>query len=149
MYVLPAWDQLPNALRAVALSQCGGTLTLQTQVAGTRAADPFTYQQTAILSPTGANLPSEPLTVTTTSSYPSGTFDFDITDGSYVTVEIQPTTISNLTGYAPSSWSCRAGTATRTFTNVDIANTTWKGIRVRVAANEAVSCIQTVTRTTG
>ena len=34
----------------------------------------------------------------------------------------------------------------RPFTVVDIPDSTWKGIRVEVGANEAVSCTQTVTK---
>ncbi|MCU1396806.1 MAG: hypothetical protein JWM34_5234 [Ilumatobacteraceae bacterium] len=146
MYILPQWDQFAGALKAIALSQCGGTLTLQTRVGTVAAADPFTYQRSAITSSTGAVLPTDNGQVTTTKSSTSGTFDFTVADGTYVTVDIQPSNFANLTGYTAGVWSCTAGGVTRTFTPLPITGTSWTGIRVKVGANEAVSCIQTVSR---
>ncbi len=147
MYVLPNWSQLNDALRAVALAECGGTLTVQTRVGSNPAADPFTYQNTAMTSPTGATLPSNLGVVTTTAVFPSGTFDFDIPSGQFVNVDILPTNTSALLAYNPGTWTCRAGGVARTVTPVSIPGSSWQGIRVRVAANEAVSCTHSVTRT--
>ncbi len=147
IYILPQWDQFEGALQAVALAECGATLTMQTKVAGAAAADPFVYQNTAITSSGGTAMASDLSVVTTTRQFTSGTFDFDIPDGSYVTVEIQPQNLSSLVAYEHASWSCRAGPDTKSFETVPIAGTTWVGIRVQVRANEAVSCVQTVART--
>lgn len=146
MYVLPDWAQFSGALQAVALAECGATLTMQTKVGGAAAADPFTYQNTAITSSGGAAVATDLSVVTTTRQFTSGTFDFDIPDGSYVTVEIQPQNLSDLTAYQPAGWSCRAGPNTKSFETVAIPGSSWTGIRVQVRANEAVSCIQNVTR---
>jgi hypothetical protein len=91
-------------------------------------------------------LPASLNTITTTKTYQSGTFDFAIPDGEYVTIEIQPLTSSGLQGYTPDSWSCKAGGAAKTFQTFPIAGSPWTGIRVQVRANEAISCIQQVNR---
>jgi hypothetical protein len=146
MYVSPDYTNFALALQTIALSQCGGTLTLQTKVGTVAAADPFTYQKTALSDSTGKALVSDMTVVTTTKAFTSGTFDLNISDGTFRTVEIQPSNLSDLTGYTSGTWSCKAGVTPRTFTTVPISGSTWTGIRVKVAANEAVSCIQTVTR---
>lgn len=146
-YVLPNWDQLDDALRAVALAECGGTLTVQTKVGTAAAGDPFTYQNTEIEDSSGNLVESELRVVTTTSVYPSGTFDFDIASGTYVDVTLEPTNTSGLLAYEPGVWSCRAGSSPRALTTFPIPGSDWRGLRVRVAANEAVSCVHTVTRT--
>ncbi|CAM9655101.1 unnamed protein product, partial [Phaeothamnion confervicola] len=145
MYVLPDWSKFGDALAAVALAECGGTLTLRTNLGTGAAPDPFTYQNTARTNADGQPVTTDLKVVTTTRQFVSGTFDFK-TDGRYETIEIQPQNISDLTAYTPVSWSCKAGLSTRTFTTFPIPGTPWVGIRVRVAPNEAVSCTQTVAR---
>ena len=145
MYVLPEWSKFSGAMEAVALAECGGTLTLQTRIGTAAAADPFTYQKTAVVDSTGTDLGSDMTIVTTTKQFPSGTFDLSV-PRDYVTVTILPQNLSSLTGYHPVSWSCKAGVTPRTFTVVPIPNSVWTGVQVKVAANEAVSCIQTVSR---
>lgn len=147
MYVLPQWTQFVAAMKAVSLGQCGGTLTLQTKANGTPVADPFRYQNSAVLSSTGATIPVEPRVVTTNQQFTTGTFDFSIANGQYVTVEVLPQNFSDLNGYEPVSWSCRSGITSQPFTVVPIpGQTTWTGIRVNVAANAAVSCSLSVRR---
>lgn len=146
-YVLPNWDQLDDALRAVALAECGGTLTVQTRVGSAAAGDPFTYQNTGITNSAGNAIESELRVVTTTPVFPSGTFDFDIGSGTYVDVTLEPTNTSGLLAYVPGTWSCRAGSNPRAVTTFPVGNAGWRGLTVRVAANEAVSCIHSVTRT--
>jgi type II secretory pathway component PulJ len=146
MYILPEWSQFAAALEAVALAECGGTVTLQTKVGSTAAADPFTYQHSGSTNPAGAPLTPSMDVVTTTKTFPSGTFDFSIPDGEFVTVEIRPVELSLLTRYSPVSWSCTAGGAAKPVTTFPITGTPWSGIRVQVRANEAVSCIQAVDR---
>lgn len=147
MYLLPQWDQFEKALEAVALAECGGTLTLQTKVSTGPAQDPFQYQNTKLVDAGGGQTLGTNV-VTTSSTYTSGTFDFTISNGQYVDVTIEPQNLSVLTGYSPAGWTCRAGAQTRTFTPVSISNSSWTGITVRVAANEAVSCVQNVTKLT-
>lgn len=146
MYLLPDFDQFAGALEAVALAECGGTVTLQTKVGTAAAADPFTYQHTASTSAGGLPLAASLNTVTTTKTYQSGTFDFAIPDGEYVTIEIQPLISSGLQSYTPGSWSCKAGGVPKTFETFSVAGSPWTGIRVQVRANEAISCIQQVNR---
>jgi hypothetical protein len=86
--------------------------------------------------------------VQTSGSKRSGTFDFAIPSGGSITADIQQATTTTLQDhYAPASpqWTCKAGGATVTPTIVDVPNTPWDTIRLTVAANQAVSCIQNVT----
>ncbi|MGB0112304.1 MAG: hypothetical protein WBP59_03710, partial [Ilumatobacteraceae bacterium] len=148
MYVLPQWSQFDEAMSAVALGDCGGTLTLQTKVNGsTSARDPFRYQTSAITDSAGDAVPFEPSFVVTNQQFVTGTFDFPVPNGQYVTVDIVPQNYTELTRYTPGSWTCRAGNENRPFELVDIPDAgAWKGVRVRIAANEAVSCQLSVTQ---
>lgn len=148
MYVLPQWSQFSRAMEAVALGDCGGTLSLRTRLAnGTPASDPFRYQNSAVTDSGGNPVALEPTVVTTNQQFTTGTFDFAIPNGQFVTVDIRPQNFSELTSYTPGAWSCKAGINDRAFTLIDLEGTsTWKGVRVQVAANEAVSCTLTVNR---
>ncbi|MCU1400973.1 MAG: hypothetical protein JWN62_4082 [Acidimicrobiales bacterium] len=146
MYILPQWDQFAGALKAIGLASCGGTLTLQTKVGTSPAADPFKYSKYAVVNSAGVTLPPDSLSVTTSSANPSGTFDLNVTDGTYVTVEIEPADMSNYTGYSAGTWSCKALGASRSLTTVPITGSVFTGFKVRVAANEAVSCTQAMSR---
>ena len=146
LYISPDWSKFGAALRSVALAECGGTLTLQTKVGGVAAADPFTYQKTKVFDYLGAPLTSDMTIVTTTRAFPSGTFGLDLDLGKAVTLEIQPQNLSDLTAYSPAGWSCKVGLNARSFTVVPILDSVWTGIRVSVGANEAVSCVLSVTR---
>lgn len=146
LYIEPDWDRFSVAMKAVALGECGGTVTLQTKVNGsTPAPDPFRYENSAVLDSDGLELDVEPTVVTTSQLFVTGTFDFNIPNGDDVTAEIIPQNFSELTSYSPNSWSCKAGNQSRSFTLVDIdGESNWKGIQVDVAANEAVSCTLSV-----
>lgn len=147
MYLSPQWSQLGSALRAVALGECGGTLTVQTRIDGTTPApDPFTYQNSAVRDAGGNQLVIEPTVVRTNQQFIAGTFDFEIASGQFVDVDVLPVNLSDLVAYSPQGWSCRAGVTNRSVTPVPIADSPWSGIRVRVAANEAVSCTLSVSR---
>lgn len=146
MYFNQNYGQLPGILSAIALGECGGTVTLQTQLGTSAAADPFTYQNTAIRNAAGAALPGSQTTVTTTSSSKSGTFDFKISSGQYVDVDIAPLNISDSSPYAPAGWTCTSGPSSRSITPITATGSAWQGFTVRVRANESVSCIQQVTR---
>lgn len=146
MYISPNWAQFTHALQAVALGECGGTVTLQTRRNGAPVPDPFVYQNTAAIDSTGVPLGLEPTVVQTGLQYTSGTFDFPVGDGTYVDVDIVPQNLSDLVGYVPVGWTCRAGVTARPVTTVPISDSVWSGVRVRVAANEAVSCTLSVDR---
>jgi len=133
LYVLPNWNQFAGALNAMALAECGGTVTVQTKVGTASAADPFTYQN------------SVDLTIATTSSlYRSGTFDFDLSGGASVSADITPLNVSGLTNYEPVSWSCKSGGANYPFVATPISGSPWSKITLTVAPNQAISCVQTV-----
>ena len=141
--------KLPKALKAIALGDCGGTLTLQTRLGGSGAPDPFRYQATQQFAADGTELATDRPVVYTNREQTTGNFDLAIESGLFRDVVVIPENYSDLRAYQPTGWSCRAGAETRSFELVDIpgAETSpWKGIKVRVAANEAVSCTQTVTR---
>jgi hypothetical protein len=148
-FISPDWTQFGNALQAIALSECGATLTLQTKLGSASAADPFTYQTTSMTDSTGAPIEFQQTVVTTSRQFPSGTFDYDIPSGKSVTVEIQPQNLDTLKGYTPAAtpWVCKAGANAKSFTTVPISGSAFTGIRVTVSANEAVSCLLQVVRT--
>ena len=134
MYSSAVWADLEFALKAIALGQCGGTLTLQTRIGTNPANDTFTYSNTL-----------DSTKVETSGSKRSGTFDFAIPGGGSVTAEIQQQNVSALTHYAPAGWTCKAAGLPVTPTIVDVPDTPWDSIRLNIAANAAVSCIQNVT----
>ena len=149
LYSTPDWTKLPKALKAIALGDCGGTLTLQTRLGGSGAPDPFRYQATQQFAPDGTELSTDRPVVYTNREQTTGNFDLAIDSGLYRDVVVIPENYSDLRAYQPTGWSCRAGAEARSFELVDIPgaeSSPWKGIKVRVAANEAVSCTQTVTR---
>ncbi len=145
MYILSSWSDLVDALQQVALAECGGTLTLQTRVNGGPASDPFTYQNTEVRNSGGVDMNVEPTVVTTSSRFPTGTFDLPIPSGSSVSVDIEPQNLSDLVGYNFGSWSCKSGATSKTITQTLIPGSTYKTLTVGVSANEAVSCVMNVT----
>ncbi len=148
MYVLPQWSQFGTAMEAVALGDCGGTLTLQTKLDGATAVqDPFVYQNSSVTDSAGSPVPFTPTVVTTNQQFRTGTFDLAVPNGQFVNVDIVPQNLSQLKAYTPGAWTCRAGNQNRSVLPVDIVDGgLWKGVRVKVAANEAVSCTLSVTR---
>jgi hypothetical protein len=147
LYVLPDFSKFANALQSVALAQCGGTLSVSTRLDGVGPApDPFTYQNSRIADSSGAVLDVEPSVITTNRTTPVGTFDFSIPGGEDVTVDIVPHNLSDLTGYSPAGWSCKAGIEDRPFQLIDLPDSDWTGVRLTVSSNEAVSCVMHVTR---
>jgi prepilin-type N-terminal cleavage/methylation domain-containing protein len=149
LYTTPDWTQLPKALKAIALGDCGGTLTLQTRLGGSGAPDPFRYQATQQFAADGTELATDRPVVYTNREQTTGNFDLSIESGLYRDVVVMPENYADLRSYQPAGWTCRAGANARSFQLVDIPgdeSSPWKGIKVRVAANEAVSCALTVTR---
>jgi von Willebrand factor type A domain len=136
MYATEDWAKLQGALTAIALGECGGTLTLQTRLTtGTNAPESFVYERS-----------TDNKVVDTSATKRSGTFDFPLAGGGSVDVQITPHTLTNMTHYtpAPTPWTCKAGGLPVTPTPVDIPNTPWDAIRLTISANQAVSCIQNV-----
>jgi prepilin-type N-terminal cleavage/methylation domain-containing protein len=123
-----------SALTQIALSECGGTLTVQTRdTAGDPADASITYQ-----------LGEE--VVTTTRIAKAATFDIPLSGIPSLTVDLVPQSLAG-TGYTPASWGCRAGGS-------DLAQgSDWDyitpgvpgdGISVTVSASAAVSCTMRV-----
>ena len=154
MYFLPAFSQFAGALKAIALADCGGTLTMQTLEDGVNTAATFEYANTKLTSTTGVSLTTNKSLIVTDDQAPSGTLDFTIGGYPAVDVELMPTmTTTTQTQYRPavqaggSAWVCSAGGVNRTVTEVAIpGETVWKGVRVSVASNEAVSCVLNVAK---
>lgn len=166
MYILPpanqgGFSQLQGALKAVALGECGGTVTIRTQLeSGSVVRDPVTYQNGAVWTSSGSNwndtgdaMTIEPSVITTNQQYPTGTFDFEIPGGTEVKVLVSPQNFAELDSYAPVGWSCRAGITPLTqgvdygvvpVLDDDDNPTGWSSIQVNVSANEAIACTQTV-----
>lgn len=133
-YELPNWTQFSGAMTSMALAECGGTVTLQTKVGSANAADPFTYQSSVDLT-----------TATTSALYRSGTFDYELSSGTAITVSISPMETSTLADYNPVSWSCKAGGVDYPFTTSPmVTGSPWSKITLSVAPNTAVSCVMTV-----
>jgi hypothetical protein len=145
MYLLPEWSQFAGALQAVALAECGGTVTIQTRVGSAAAADPFEYQHTKTTGPTGLPETASLDVIKTTRTYPSGTFDFAIPTGEWMTVEIEPLIPAN-SSYRPDGWSCRSGPNTKSIETFPVGGGPWTGIRLQVRPNEAISCVMQVLR---
>lgn len=148
MYVLPTWTQFGAAMESVALGACGGTLTLRTQLPdGSVPATPFHYQQRSITDSGGVPLDAEQSVVTTSRTSTSGTFDLPVPDGQHVTVEVLPQVTAEVAGFTPGAWTCRVGVAERAAESIPLEDAPgWTGVRVRVGANEAVSCRLEVSR---
>ena len=132
-YVLPNWSQFAGALNAMALAECGGTVTVQTKVGTASAADPFTYQNSVDLT-----------TATTSGQFRSGTFDFELAGGTSRVVDITPLNVSGISKFAPVGWACTSAGAAYPFTTTPISGSPWSKITLTVAPNQAISCIQTV-----
>ena len=145
MYLLPDWNQFAAALESVALAECGGTVTIQTRLGGAAVPDPFEYQHTATTDRSGLPLQASKEIVRTTRTYPSGTFDFALEGGEWVTVEIQPLVPAS-TLYSYAGWSCSAGGKAKTIQTFAVEGGPWSGVRVQVQPNEAVSCVMQVNR---
>jgi prepilin-type N-terminal cleavage/methylation domain-containing protein len=143
MYTLPDWAMFGTAMQAIALSECGGTLTVQTVANGKPVDDQFQYQTTSVVDSLGQPVPNSSTVVTTSTQFPSGTFDLSIVRGDYVDVTLQPINLSSLSGFVPEAtpaWKCSAKRATLPTTEAEIVGSSWKRVTVRVPADAAVSC---------
>ena len=136
MFAETNWARFSDAVRDVALGECGGTVTIQTKTAaGVPVNDPFTYSNQLLQ------------TVETSAAYKSGTFDVVLPGALPSTITINPQNQSTLTAWHHVSWVCKEKGAVLTAPTMQTlapdANG-WRGIKLNVSANTAISCIQTV-----
>jgi len=143
LYISPTFDKFTDALKAIALDKCGGTVTVQTRRSGSPESNPFTYTNTAMRDSDGNVLTPTLKTVTTDADNPGATFDFTIPSGKSVVVDIQPVVTSDLAGFKPAGWTCKSGPNAIAVTEFDVSGL-WKGARVSVNANAAISCVLAV-----
>ncbi|MCU1361879.1 MAG: hypothetical protein JWN99_3168 [Ilumatobacteraceae bacterium] len=135
LFLLPDYAKFNDALSTIALGQCGGTVTIQTRIAGSAALDPFTYENGTTHE-----------VVRTSGAYRSGTFDVALPGGSSTSVTISPQDFTNLTSYSPAGWTCKSGGNNYAFTSAVVpGHAPWTSITMNVSPNQAVSCIQNVT----
>jgi hypothetical protein len=134
------------AMRASALKDCGGTVTIQTRYAnGTPVPREIWYENPQYRDDTGAVVTADSRRVSTSAAFRTGTFDFEIPSSvSHYSVDVMPQEWEQLTQLTPLGWSCRVGTTPRATTSIPIDGSAWTGITVDVYPNEAVSCIVTV-----
>ncbi|TDT15190.1 prepilin-type N-terminal cleavage/methylation domain-containing protein [Ilumatobacter fluminis] len=139
LYLLDGFGGLTEALKTVALKDCGGTLTIRTRIDsggdGQKFQPEVVYENVGETSEGGATR-----TVATSGSFPTGTFDFELASSS-VTTEVVPQISSALAGYRLSRWECRAGPTTLAASETDIEGVAdFKGVEVTLGANQAASC---------
>ncbi|WP_394937157.1 hypothetical protein [uncultured Ilumatobacter sp.] len=134
MFITSDFSKLPSALSAIALSQCGGTLTMQTDFNGSPAPVDVTYESN------GGE------TVTTSLINRAATFDVTVPGGAGADITVTPQPLG-ATGYAAQSWSCKTKGAViapgETWSLVNPADP-GEGIDVRVLANQAMACTLSV-----
>jgi hypothetical protein len=133
LLVAANYGQFAEALKTIALDECGGTLTVQTRDSANNPADAsVTYR-----------LGTEE--ITTSRVVKSGTFQVDLAGVPSSSVELIPQPLTG-TGYVAQSWSCRAGGAELTQgSDFDlITGDPADGITVTVRANAAIGCTLSV-----
>ena len=152
MYEVTNFNGFADALRSAALSDCGGTLTVQTRADGSPATEEFVYENPEFRDQaSGTVVSTEARTVTTSQLFRTGTFDFDIPGGATYLVDLVPQSLGTLDDYLPDTaagpggWTCRAGAITKTPVLIPITDSIWSGITVPVGPNEAVSCTLSMT----
>lgn len=139
LYLLNGFGGLTDALRTVALKDCGGTLTIRTRLAsggdGQKFGPEVVYENVGVTGEGGATR-----TVATSGAFPTGTFDFELA-GASITTQVVPQMSSNLAGYRLDRWECRAGPTALSAREVDIEGTAdFKGVELDLGANQAASC---------
>ncbi|WP_424345224.1 prepilin-type N-terminal cleavage/methylation domain-containing protein [Ilumatobacter sp.] len=138
------------AMKAAALKDCGGTLTVQTRDADTNqpVSEEFVYENPSYRDDAANPISAEARRVTTSQRFRTGTFDFEIKGSEFFDVDIVPSEFQTLAGYEPvggegaAGWSCRSGADSKgTLTSIAIQGSSFQGFSVNVKANEAVSCV--------
>ena len=132
------FTQFGGALDSIALSECGGTLTVQTRLRSNTSP----LRETVGYEVSAENLP---LTEASTSAVnKSAAFDISTDGGASVDILLKPRTLDG-TGYRADGWTCRSK-------NVEITDASKMslhdgsegpagGIDLTVDANEAVACV--------
>ncbi len=130
------FSQFGGALEAIALSECGGTLSVQTrlQSTGQPVSATVTYEVT------GDGLPLVESSTSAVSK--SAVFDIATESATDTTVLLKPRTFEN-TGYTPVSWQCRSKNVVVTDpAKVDtVSGDPADGLDITISANEALSCV--------
>jgi prepilin-type N-terminal cleavage/methylation domain-containing protein len=128
---------LGDGLAAIALAECGGTLTVQTRdTAGATVDTDVTYTLD-----TGADAKEQ---ATTSRIDKAATFDVPLKGMSSKEVELVPQELDG-TGLAAQSWMCKAGGVeldSGSYSTID--GDAAQGVRVTVRSDQAVSCTLTV-----
>jgi hypothetical protein len=139
MFAETNWARFDDAIRDVALGECGGTVTIQTRrdsVTGPAVADTFTYSN------------DELQTVETSAAYKSGTFDVVLPGGTASTINITQQNLSTLNAWEHVSWTCTSQGATLGSPEMTLGapdgDGGWRSLSLNVAANRSISCIQVV-----
>lgn len=149
LYLLNGFNEFAQALVAVALDECGGTLSTRARIDGASSVptgsilDGLSFQNSSATTLNGTPVAIEPTVVSVSSDFPVGTFDFDIPGAASLLVDVYPVDGPSLSGYQQNQttpWTCRAGGSPRSFTPLAVEGFAWVGARVEVGANEAVSC---------
>lgn len=137
-------DKFAAAMKAAALKDCGGTLTIQTKLLdGTPVAEEFVYENSAYYDAADNQIEADARRVTTSYQFKTGTFDFEISDSTpFFKVDIVPSELETLSGYTFDSWTCKAGSDIKDLDVITIPGAaSFEGFQVDVKPNEAVSCI--------
>ncbi len=151
------WAALGPALQKIALGQCGGTVNIQTRLGSTTGPNVSTtinflkaaeYYDVAGTQPVPDALVGT--TVSTNGVQKIVTIDMNLKDGLDRYIDIVPQGVVNLATVHFSKWACRSGPNEVPMSPVDVISNGqkvlgWEGVRVRVKANQAVSCTLVVT----
>lgn len=128
-YPVPDFAKMGDALRAVAVGQCGGTLTLQTRNGAALYGEEITYTSTLTTKE-----------VTTNATKPNGTFDYTIQESAGRDVVITPMPSPAASAVRPGQWTCISGNRSFEPRTIDVAGTVWDSVEVRVTPAAAISC---------
>lgn len=141
-------DAFGKAMRAAALKDCGGTLTVQTRLTGGNSVeDEFVFENSSYRDDEGNLVTADARRVTTSRNFRTGTFDFEISgESDFFSVDVVPSELQTLGEYTAVGWSCRSGATPKTLTSIPISGSSFDGFTVNVLANEAVSCILEVSK---
>ncbi len=132
VFLSPNWSQFASALKTIAVGECGGTLTVQTDLGGSPAPANVTYE-------TGGKV------VTTSLASRAAAFDIDTGTMASIDAELRVQGLDQA-GYVADSWSCKLRGLPLDPGRWSLTGATAaEGITVDVGANEAIACTLKVT----
>ena len=139
------WDRVPFAMRTIAMSECGGSVTMSATLPGDVRPDAyFVFQATEFTDNDGNSLETEPVYVATDPIYPARAIEFDPPTDDHHWVTIFPSEKDYLiTQYdvAATPWTCWGGIDELGPDAMEtVPGESWPGVRVRIANDVAVSC---------